>query len=220
MRPRPDLVAVEADATVDEAMSVAIEHGYSRVPAYDGSIDNILGLVFLKDLAARAAAGDGSEPVRNCLRAAHFVPESKRVAELMREMQKDKFHMAVVVDEYGGTAGVVTMEDLLEEIVGEITDEYDIEEPQVERLADGRLRVPGRTPIDDVNEELDADLPHEEWDTVGGLVFSTLGHVPAEGECVVVGGYEFCAERVQRRRIVSVLIRSVPEPVGETAAVG
>ena len=148
------------------------------------------------------------------------MPESKRVAELMRDMQKEKFHMAVVVDEYGGTAGVVTMEDLLEEIVGEITDEYDIEEPQLERLADGRLRAPGRTPIDDVNEELDADLPHEEWDTVGGLVFSTLGHVPAEGECVMFDGYEFCAERVQGRRIVSVIIKALPQPDQAQAAVG
>jgi CBS domain containing-hemolysin-like protein len=220
MRPRPDLVAVEADATVDEAITTAIEAGFSRIPAFEETIDNVLGLIFLKDLAARATAGEGNEPVRNCLRSAHFVPESKRVAELLRDMQKEKFHMAVVVDEYGGTAGVVTMEDLLEEIVGEITDEYDIEEPQLERLADGRLRAPGRTPIDDVNEELDADLPHEDWDTVGGLVFSTLGHVPAEGECVTVDGYEFCAERVQGRRIVSVLIKALPQPDQAQAAVG
>jgi CBS domain containing-hemolysin-like protein len=210
MRPRPDVVAVEVDATVDEAITIAINAGVSRLPGYDDTIDNVVGLVFLKDLAARTTTGDGNEPVRNSLRPAHFVPESKRVAELMREMQREKFHMAIVSDEYGGTAGVVTMEDLLEEIVGEITDEYDTEEPQLERLTDNRLRVPGRTPIDDVNDELDADLPHEEWDTVGGLVFSTLGHVPAEGECLEFGGYEFCAERVQGRRIVSVLITALP----------
>jgi putative hemolysin len=211
MRPRPDLIAVEVDATVDEAITTAINAGFSRIPAYDETIDNVVGLVFLKDLAARATVGEGNEPVANVLRPAHFVPESKRVAELMRQMQKEKFHMAVVVDEYGGTAGVVTMEDLLEEIVGEITDEYDIEEPQLERLGDGTLRVPGRTPIDEVNEELDADLPDDEWDTVGGLVFNTLGHVPAEGECVTFGGYEFCAERVQGRRIVSVTVRPASE---------
>ena len=162
--------------------------------------------MFLKDLVARSAAGQGAEPVRESLRPAHFVPESKRVAELLREMQTEKFHMAIVVDEYGGTAGLVTMEDLLEEIVGEITDEYDLPEPEVERLANGSLRVPGRTPIDDVNEVLDVDLPQEEWDTVGGLVFNTLGHVPVEGECLQVDGLEFCAERVQGRRIVSVII--------------
>src|SRR3954451_10507914 len=218
MRPRPDVIAVEAEATVDEAITTAINAGFSRLPAYEETIDNVVGLIFLKDLAARATAGEGNEPVSTCLRPATFVPESKRVAELMREMQKEKFHMAVVVDEYGGTAGVVTMEDLLEEIVGEITDEYDIEEPQLERLDDGTLRVPGRTPIDEVNEELDAELPDEEWDTVGGLVFSTLGHVPAEGECLTFGGYEFCAERVQGRRIVSVTVRPAPEAASTRAA--
>ena len=149
--------------------------------------------------------------MRGSLRSPHYVPESKRVAELLREMQTEKFHMAIVVDEYGGTAGLVTMEDLLEEIVGEITDEYDVEEPQVERLPDGTLRVPGRTPIDDVDELLGVELPQDEWDTVGGLVFNTLGHVPVEGECARLSGIEFCAERVQGRRIVSVLIR-VLEP--------
>ena len=138
------------------------------------------------------------------------MPESKRVAELLREMQTEKFHMAIVVDEYGGTAGLVTMEDLLEEIVGEITDEYDVDEPTVERLPSGAWRVPGRTQIDEVNDLLDVDLPNEEWDTVGGLVFNTLGHVPVEGERLTVDGLEFSAERIQGRRIVSVVITRVP----------
>jgi CBS domain containing-hemolysin-like protein len=209
MLPRTDMLAVEADATVDEAIGTAIAAGKSRLPAYDDSTDNIVGLVFLKDLVARSSNGEGAEPVRGSLRPAHFVPDSKRVAELLREMQTEKFHMAIVVDEYGGTAGLVTMEDLLEEIVGEITDEYDVDEPTVERLADGTLRVPGRTPIDEVNELLGVDLPQDEWDTVGGLVFNALGHVPLEGECVTVSDLEFCAERVQGRRIVSVLITSL-----------
>ncbi|HWS48244.1 MAG TPA: hemolysin family protein [Acidimicrobiia bacterium] len=212
MLPRPDMVAVEADATVDEAIGSAITAGKSRLPAYEDSTDNIVGLVFLKDLVGRSGAGEGSEPVRQSLRSAHFVPESKRVAELLREMQTEKFHMAIVVDEYGGTAGLVTMEDLLEEIVGEITDEYDVEEPTVERLTSGALRVPGRTPIDEVNELLDVELPNDEWDTVGGLVFNTLGHVPVEGECLTFDGLEFCAERVQGRRIVSVIITRLEVP--------
>src|SRR5690242_20704463 len=166
MLPRTDMVAVEADATVDEAIESAISAGKSRLPAYEENSDDIVGLVFLKDLVARRSAGAGDEPVRHSMRSAHFVPESKRVAELLREMQTEKFHMAIVVDEYGGTAGLVTMEDLLEEIVGEITDEYDLPEPAVERLANGSLRVPGRTPIDEVNELLDVVLPQEEWDTV------------------------------------------------------
>ncbi len=219
MLPRTDMVAVEADATVDEGIEAAISAGKSRLPAYDDTTDDIVGLVFLKDLVARRGAGEGAEPVRGSLRPAHFVPESKRVAELLREMQTEKYHMAIVVDEYGGTAGLVTMEDLLEEIVGEITDEYDVEEPSVERLANGSLRVPGRTPIDEVNELLDADLPNDEWDTVGGLVFNTLGHVPAEGECLVFAGFEFGAERIQGRRIVSVIITrvAVPEAVEQAA---
>jgi len=218
MLPRPDMIAVEADATVDEGIALSIDAGKSRIPAFDDTTDNIVGLVFLKDLVARSSAGEGSEVVRQSLRPAHFVPESKRVAELLREMQTEKFHMAIVVDEYGGTSGLVTMEDLLEEIVGEITDEYDEDEPQVERLGEGTLRVPGRTPIDEVNELLDVELPQDEWDTVGGLVFNTLGHVPSEGECCIVTGLEFCAERVQGRRIVSVLIR--PADVSAEAQVG
>jgi putative hemolysin len=214
MLPRPDMVAVEADATVDEAVNTMIVAGYSRVPAYDDTTDNIIGLVYLKDLVGLQTADQGSEPVRGAVREAVYVPESKRVAELLRDMQRQKYHMAIVVDEYGGTAGLVTLEDLLEEIVGEITDEYDVEEPGIERLPNGALRCPGRTPIDEVNDELDVRLPDVEWDTVGGLVFNTLGHVPDEGECVVFDQLEFCAERVQGRRIVSVLVSRVPAADG------
>ena len=210
MVPRPDMVAVDAEAVVDEAIRISIAAGKSRVPAFHETTDDIVGLVFLKDLVTRSGAGEGNEPVRQMLRPAHFVPESKRVAELLREMQTEKFHMAIVIDEHGGTAGLVTMEDLLEEIVGEITDEYDVDEPSIERLPNGGMRVPGRTPIDEVNELLEAELPQEEWDTVGGLVFDALGHVPVEGESARVNGLEFCAERVQGRRIVTVRITRVP----------
>jgi putative hemolysin len=207
MLPRPDIVAVEADETIEAAIDRAIEGGYSRMPAFEGSTDNIVGLVYLKDLVRRARAGEGERPVRTALRAAVFVPEQKRVAELLNEMQTKQFHMAIVIDEHGGTAGLVTLEDLLEEIVGEIADEYDVETPSLEHLPDGSLRVPGRISIDDVNEELGIELPDTEWDTVGGLVFNLLGKVPDEGECVSFKSIELCAERVQGRRIVSVLIR-------------
>ncbi len=221
MVPRPDMVSVDADATVDEAIRIAIAAGKSRLPAFSENTDDIIGLVFLKDLVTRSGSGEGNEPVRQMLRSAHFVPESKRVAELLREMQTEKFHMAVVIDEHGGTAGLVTMEDLLEEIVGEITDEYDLDEPSIEQLPNGALRVPGRTPIDEVNELLDADLPQEEWDTVGGLVFDALGHVPVEGECARVSGLEFCAERMQGRRIVTVRItRLSTEPNADENGAG
>jgi CBS domain containing-hemolysin-like protein len=207
MTPRPDMVAVAADEPVETAIDRAIEGGYSRLPAYEGTTDNIVGLVYLKDLVRRARAGEGGGPVRGALRAAVFVPEQKRVAELLDEMQTKQYHMAIVIDEHGGTAGLVTLEDLLEEIVGEIADEYDAETPTLEHLADGSLRVPGRMAIDDVSEELGLELPDTEWDTVGGLVFNLLGKVPDEGECVQFKGVELCAERVQGRRIISVLIR-------------
>ncbi len=211
MKPRPDMIAIEADATVEAAIGRAIEGGFSRVPVFEGTTDDIIGVVFLKDLVRRARAGEGGEPVRVVVRPAVFVPEQKRVAELLREMQKEQFHMAVVVDEYGGTAGLVTLEDLLEEIVGEITDEYDVEEPGVEHLEGGALRVPGRTNIDVVSHELGLELPDTEWDTVGGLVFNLLGKVPEEGETVRFQGLEFRTERVQGRRIVSVQITPVED---------
>ncbi|HKA94120.1 MAG TPA: hemolysin family protein [Acidimicrobiia bacterium] len=218
MTPRTDMVAIDADATIEDGITAAIGAGFSRLPAYEESTDNIIGLVFLKDLVALARASKRNEPVRTALREAVFVPEQKRVAELLREMQTKQFHMAIVIDEYGGTSGLVTLEDLLEEIVGDITDEYDIDEPSVEHLPDGSLRVPGGTSIDDVSDELGVELPDTEWDTVGGLVFNLLGHVPEEGECVRFQGLEFRTERVQGRRIVSVHIRPKPdsaaEPVG------
>jgi putative hemolysin len=212
MQPRPDMVAIDADASVEEAIARAIEGGFSRLPAYEESTDDIVGLVYLKDLVRRARTGAGHDTVRASLRPAVFVPEQKRVAELLREMQSKRFHMAIVVDEHGGTAGLVTMEDLLEEIVGEITDEYDVAEPGVEHLAGGALRVPGKLPIDELSEELDLELPDTEWDTVGGLVFNLLGHVPVPGETVAFEGLEFRTERVQGRRIRSVLITRLARP--------
>ena len=209
MQPRPDMVTVNADDTIEAAITVAIERGFSRIPACGESADDVLGLVYLKDLVRRARAGEGAAPVRTAVRPATFVPEQKRVAELLREMQTEQFHMAIVIDEYGDTAGLVTLEDLLEEIVGEIADEYDVEEPGMERLDDGSLRFPGRTPIDEVSEELGTELPATEWDTIGGFVLNLLGHVPAEGETVRFAGLELRAEQVQDRRIGAVLVRRV-----------
>jgi CBS domain containing-hemolysin-like protein len=214
MLPRPDIVAVEVEQTIEAAIECAIDNGFSRLPACEGGTDNIVGLVYLKDLVGRARAGEVDHPVREAVRPAVFVPEQKRVAELLREMRTQKFHMAIVVDEHGSTAGLVTLEDLLEEIVGEIADEYDPDEPSVEHLGDGSLRVPGRTPIDEVSEELGVELPDTEWDTVGGLVFNLLGHVPGEGETVRFQDLELRTERVQGNRIVSVLITRVLPPHG------
>ena len=211
MQPRPDMVVVDADATIESAIEVAIGGGYSRLPTCEGTSDNIVGLVYLKDLVARARAGEGGAAVRSALRTAVFVPEQKRVAELLRDMQSQHFHMAIVIDEYGDTAGLITMEDLLEEIVGEIADEYDVEMPAIEHLPDGSLRVPGRTPIDEVSDVLGVELPDTEWDTVAGLVFNLLGHVPEVGERVCFESLELVAEQVEGLRIASVLIHRLPD---------
>jgi CBS domain containing-hemolysin-like protein len=220
MVPRPDMVLIEVDATVEDALRTAIDAGYSRIPAYADSTDNIVGLVYLKDLIARARQGEQNESVRASLRPAVFVPEGKRVAELLREMQTQKFHMAIVVDEHGDTAGLVTLEDVLEEIVGEITDEYDVETVEIERLPDGCLRVAGRTPIGDVSEAAGVKFPDDDWDTVGGLVFNLLGRVPEEGEMVACEGFDFTVERMEGQRIMSVLVSPSAAESASPAVVG
>jgi putative hemolysin len=209
MQPSPDVLTVDCDETIEAGISAAIERGYSRLPCRDG--DDIIGLVYLKDMVRRARDGEGDQPLRTAVRPAIFVPEQKRVAELLREMQTEHFHMAVVVDEYGATSGIVTMEDLLEEIVGEIADEYDVERPGVERLDDGSVRLPGRMPIDEASDELGIELPDAEWDTIGGLMLNLLGHVPETGESVRFENLELIAEDVQERRIGTVHIVQVPE---------
>ena len=206
MVPRPDMVAVAGSEQVSQVIERAIEAGYSRIPVYDSSVDDIIGIVYVKDLMRAARDGRGEQPVSELARQAHFVPETKRVAELMREMQGEKFHIAIAVDEYGGTAGLVTLEDLIEELVGEIVDEFDVEEPLMEPLPDGAFRVSARMAVGEVNELLHADLPAGDWDTVGGLVFNLLGHVPAEGESVEADGHRLVAEKVQGRRIGRVRI--------------
>jgi CBS domain containing-hemolysin-like protein len=206
MVPRPDMVTADARASLSDVMEVVMSAGYSRIPVYDQGIDDIAGIVYAKDLMRAMRDGRGDEPARKFVRPARFVPETKRVAELMPEMQREKAHMAVVVDEYGGTAGLVTLEDLIEELVGEIVDEYDVEEAPVEPLPNGDVRVNARMPIDELNDLLEAQFPEGDWDTVGGLMFNLLGHVPTEGESVDYDGHRLRAEKVQGRRIGRVRI--------------
>ena len=206
MVPRPDMVAVEARATVDDALEVALAAGYSRIPVYEQGIDDILGIIYTKDLMRAVRDGKADDPVRSLVRRANFVPETKRVAELLPEMQKQKAHMAIVVDEHGGVAGLVTLEDLIEELVGEIQDEYDVEDPPIERLSEGELSVDARLPIDELGDLLEVEFPEGEYDTVGGLLLDLLGHVPEEGESVDFDGYRLTAEKVMGRRIGRVRI--------------
>ncbi|HEV2760688.1 MAG TPA: hemolysin family protein [Acidimicrobiales bacterium] len=214
MIPRPDMVAIEARASVNDAMEVVMAAGYSRIPVYEQGIDDINGLLYAKDLMRAVRDKRGDVQVRELSRKANFVPETKRVAELLPEMQKQKTHMAIVVDEHGGTAGLVTLEDLIEELVGEIVDEYDVEEPPIEPLPGGDVRVNARMPIDELNDLLEAEFPEGDYDTVGGLVYFLLGHVPAEGETVDYDGRRLRAERVQGRRIGRVRISKL-EPVAD-----
>jgi CBS domain containing-hemolysin-like protein len=201
MVPRTDMVTFPADFRAADAMEVVILNGYSRIPAIGEGIDDIVGIVHAKDLMRADRDGEGDRPVSDLARPAHFVPETKGVADLLREMQVDRFHMAIAVDEYGGTAGLVTLEDIIEELLGEIVDEFDVEDPMIEPLPGGDVRVNARMALDEVNDLIHAQLPEGDWDTIGGLLLSELGHVPAEGESVEVQGWQLTAQRVQGRRI-------------------
>lgn len=211
MKPRTDMVTVEAAQSVDEAMEIAIRAGFSRIPVIRESKDDIAGIVYAKDLMRAQRDGKKNQPVAAVIRQARFCPESKHVSELMREMQTQKFHMAIVLDEYGGTAGLVTLEDLIEELIGEIVDEYDVEDPQIEQLPNGDYRVNAGMLIDELNELLDVEFSSEDWDSIGGLVFNQLGHVPHEGETVMYEGHLLRAERVKGRRIGRVRISKTEE---------
>lgn len=211
MKPRPDIVAVEADEPLYAALEIVLKYGYSRIPVYRGELDKIEGVLFSKDLLNAVHLGKTDMAVAALARPVNFVPESKRVGELLTEMQRNKFHIALVTDEYGSVSGLVTMEDLLEELVGDISDEYDREETRIEELPDGAYRVNGRVSIDDVNEALDVELPQDEWDTIGGLMLGLLGEIPSEGREVRFDHLRLKAEKVVGRRIKSVLITRVPE---------
>jgi CBS domain containing-hemolysin-like protein len=213
MVPRPDIVACEDTCTLRDVQALMLQHGYSRIPVFHESIDDVVGVVFAKDLLKAVHHGRMDAPLADVVRPAHFVPESKKVADLLKEMQKEKFHQALVTDEYGSVTGIVSLEDLLEELVGEIADEYDVEEPEMVELGDGIYRVSGKTSIDDVNEMLDVELPDEEWDTVGGLVLDIFGKIPDAGDEQEFQGLRFRAAEVQGRRVATVVISRVPVEV-------
>jgi CBS domain containing-hemolysin-like protein len=220
MTPRPDMVAVPVSTSLQEVLELILRSGYSRIPVFQDDVDNVVGLAYAKDVLRRLHDGQADKPLADILRPAPIMPESMKAAECLREMRRRKSHMVIVIDEYGGTAGLVTIEDLLEEIVGEITDEYDQEDPNVEPLPDGDFRVNARLGIDEVNELLDVELPSTEWDTIGGLLINLVGGVPREGQELEFQGLRLTAERVQGRRIGRVRIRRVapPETQADAAA--
>ncbi len=210
MVPRTAMVALPVTATFEEAIDTVVEGGHSRVPMYEERVDEIVGILYAKDLLPFLKQGSGPRPaLRSLLRTPVFVPESLTIDDLLHELQRRKVHIAIVLDEYGGTAGLVTIEDLLEEIVGEIQDEYDVEEPMIVRLSDDEARVDGRASVDDLGELFEMPLALEdedEFDTVGGLIYHRVGGVPSPGDEVQVNGLRLTVESTDGRRVSKVLV--------------
>jgi CBS domain containing-hemolysin-like protein len=220
MVPRTDMVTIEHTKTLRSAMSLFLRSGFSRIPVVGEDSDDVRGLLYFKDVARRlnAAPEDAKQPATEVMRPMHFVPESKPVDDLLREMQQEQSHFAIVVDEYGGTAGLITIEDIIEEIVGEIADEHDREAPGPERLDDGMVRVPASMDIDDLAELFDVHIDEEDVDTVGGLLTKAIGRVPIVGSSGAVAGLVLTAERMagRRHRVATVIVqRAEPEVVAQ-----
>lgn len=210
MVPRPDITALSVGMTVKDAIDVFVQEGYSRLPVYEGTIDHVVGIIYGKDLFRPVLQGQLDAPIRGLIRPAHFVPESKKTDDLLREIRQNRVHIAIVVDEYGGTAGLVTIEDLLEEIVGEIRDEYDAEEGQKIIVGpDGDATVDASVSIDDVNDALGTSLEAEEVDTMGGLIYEQLGRVPVVGDAVRLDHALITVTGTLGRRVTRVKVKKV-----------
>ncbi len=207
MAPRIDMVTVEADDAIEDATQVIVQGGFSRIPVYDDSINDIIGVLYAKDLLRVLATGQTPQKVRQIpLRSAYFVPESKRLDDLLHEMQRQQVHIAIVVDEYGAVAGLVTIEDLVEEIIGDIKDEYDKEEPIFEQVSDTEFLVDAKISVGDLNERIDADLPAQDYDTLGGFVYTQLDKIPAVGDVVTYKDLTITVLGAKGRRVTKVKI--------------
>ena len=216
MIPRTDMTAIEAGSTLDEAVNLFIEQGHSRIPVYEESPDNIIGILYVKDTLKNLREGDLSCDVRNLLRKPIFVPETIKTAEVLEAMRHEHIHIAIIVDEYGGVAGIVTMEDILEQIVGEIQDEYDEEAPEVQKLEDGSYMVQGSMSLEDLSEALHSEFASDDAETVGGLVLTLSGNFPEEGEIFEYGGWKIQVVELEEHRITLLNMRRVEEsPDGE-----
>jgi CBS domain containing-hemolysin-like protein len=212
MVPRIDMLAAEMSSTIGQIVDLAIEAGHSRIPIYDGSVDKVTGIFYLKDSLRFLRDQRRDVHVAVIMRPAYFVPESKKVDELLREMQQRRVHVAIVVDEYGGTAGLVTIEDILEEIVGEIQDEFDPEEVMVEHVSEHETIVDAIMTLDDVNDLLSVQLEDDDVDTLGGYVYAKLGRVPEEGDEVEAGSVHLVVQAVDGNRITRVRVVKIEPP--------
>jgi len=215
MVPRIDMICVELEDDVRTVVGKVTLAGHSRIPVYHETIDNIVGVLYAKDLLAFMSRPGETFHLGGMLREAYFVPEYKPIDRLFREFQTQRIHIAVVVDEYGGTAGIVTLEDLMEEVFGEILDEYDKETPLIHTIGAGAHRLDARLPIHDLNDLLDTDFRDDDFDTLGGMLYDALGKIPRQGEIVRLGGWVFTIERVRAQRIVQVRVTPDRESAGE-----
>ncbi|HYA98939.1 MAG TPA: hemolysin family protein [Ktedonobacteraceae bacterium] len=206
MIPRIDMITLESDATVDEAVDLALQGGFSRIPVYEETIDNIIGVLFTKDMLKQLREGHNSSPIRELVRPAYFVPESKKLDDLLREIRQKRTHMAIVVDEYGSVAGLVTIEDLVEEIVGDIQDEYDREENLYEKVTQFEYIFNAKINIDDFNELMDTDLENEDYDTLGGFLLGQLDKIPVAGDTISFKNLTFTILTTRGLRITKVKV--------------
>jgi CBS domain containing-hemolysin-like protein len=206
MVPRTDMASVTLDATFRDVLSSIIDCGHSRIPVFDGTIDNIVGLVYAKDLLKYWGMDESAVVLRKILRTPYFIPETKNLEELLHEFKKKRIHIAIVIDEYGGTSGLVTIEDLLEQIVGDIQDEYDLEEEWLVEGADGAAVVDARLPIEDLEEHFGIEIERDKFDTVGGLIVHLTGRIPAAGEVVEIGAIRLTVLEADARKIKKVSI--------------
>lgn len=212
MVPRLDMVSLESKTRIEEALKLALKKGYSRLPVFEGSLDNIRGLVYLKDIVSALSKGEKEKKVGELVRPAYFVPETKKIIELLREMQRNKVHMAIIVDEYGGIAGLVTIEDILEEIVGEIFDEYDVQEALFQPLKKGKVLIDTRISFDEAKELLNlktSEEEEEEFDTFGGFLYSLFGRIPRKGEKIEYDNWRFKVLKVSGHRIAKVIAEKI-----------
>jgi CBS domain containing-hemolysin-like protein len=212
MVPRTDMASVNADATVREVLATIIECGHSRIPVWDGTLDNIVGIIYAKDFLKYWGMADSAVVLRRVTRAPYFVPETKKLEELLHDFKKKRVHIAIVIDEYGGTSGLVTIEDLLEQIVGDIQDEYDVEEEWLVEETEGSVVVDARLPIEELEEHFGIEVEREKFDTVGGLIFHLTGRIPQVGEEVETGEVRLAVLEADERRISKVRIKRVQKP--------
>ncbi len=207
MKPRIDVVAVDINDSIKEIVDTIVGCGHSRLPVYDDSIDTIIGVLYAKDLLSYYFDSDKKFNIKDIVREPYFVPEAKRISDLLREFKEKKLHIAVVVDEYGGFSGIVCLEDILEEIVGEIRDEYDHEKELIHKLGDHSYRIFAKTSIGDINDSLGIDLPDDESDSLGGFLMEIIGRIPEQNEVVKYKNYKFTVETMKSYKIEHILMK-------------